>query len=301
MNTSLSLLQNFNKSDFYPSPVPHLVINNALPEKLYNELLIQSPKNLIKDVVSNNSRGVLFPDQIEKKIQCELFHEFLEFHRSPEFFYQCTNIFKIDLEQMYPGLISNSKKLIENNKIIKLNSDSNKRKDYMTFTSNYGYNTPVSDPSSVIGPHIDHYDKIFYGLYYMREPMDNSVGGDLILYNWKDNYSNFKKKNIIFTEKWSNMLSHSDEVKKIKYKKNVFLLSLNSINAIHGVSIREKTDHIRQFCYISAGFNKDLKFATPNLIEKVFFKNISIKNKFMIILNSFKHWIYFIFNFIKNR
>ncbi len=301
MKTSLSLLQNFNKSDFYSTPIPHIIINNALPEKLYNELLIQSPKYLIKNNSSNNIRGNFFPDQIKQKIQHELFYRFLNFHRSPEFFYQCANVFKDDLEKIYPNIIKKTKKMIDNNKIIKFDSDSKKRKDCMTLSSSYSYNTPVTEASSVRGPHIDHFDKIFFGLYYMKEPEDNSIGGDLIFYKWKKNYSNYKKKNIIFTEKWSNMLSHSEEAKKIKYEKNTFVLALNSINSLHGVSKREKTNYIRQFCYISVAFNKDLKFATPNLIEKIFFKNISIKSKLIIILDSFKHWINVILNFNKNK
>ena len=301
MVNKLSLLQNYNNSNFFSTPVPHLVINNALPEKLYNELLKQSPKNLIKNNLENNSRGDIFPDQIEKNIRYKLFYEFLEFHRSPEFFYQFTNIFKDDLAKIYPNIISNSKKIIDKNKIVKLNSHSSKQKDSMTFSAFFGYNTPVTEPSSVIGPHLDHFDKIFFGLYYMREPEDNSTGGDLYLYKWKNNYSNYKKKKIIFTEKWDNMFSHSEAVKKIGYEKNTFILALNSIDSLHGVSRREKTDHIRQFCYISVAFNKDLKFATPNLIEKIFFKNISVKNKFIIILNSFKHWFNFFLNFFRNR
>lgn len=299
MENNLSLIQNYSKSNFYSTPVPHLVINNALPENLYNELLIQSPKNLIKNNLENNTRGDIFPDQIAENIEYELFYKFLEFHRSPEFFYQLTNIFKNDLEKIYPNIISNSKKIIDKNKIVKLNSEYIKRKDSMTFASFYGYNTPVTKASSVIGPHLDHFNKIFFGLYYLREPEDNSIGGDLYLYKWKNNYSNYKKKNIIFTEKWDNMFSHSEPVKKIKYEKNTFVIVLNSINSLHAVSRREKTNHIRQFCYMSFAFNKDLKFATPNLIEKIFFKNISIKNKFMIILNSFKHWFNFILSFLK--
>ena len=36
------------------------------------------------------------------------------------------------------------------------------------------------------------------------------------------------------------MLSHSEAVKKIEYKKNTFILALNSIDCLHGVSRREK-------------------------------------------------------------
>ena len=97
------------------------------------------------------------------------------------------------------------------------------------------------------------------------------------------------------------MFSHSEAVKKIEYKKNTFMLALNTIDSLHGVSSREKTNHIRQFCYISVAFNKDLKFATPNLIEKIFFKNISIKNKITIILNSLKYRFDYILNFFRNR
>ena len=170
----------------------------------------------------------------------------------------------------------------------------------MTFSAFYGYNTPVKENSIVIGPHIDHFDKIFFGLFYMREPNDNSVGGDLILYKWKDEYTNYNKKNIIYAEKWENMFSHTKEVKKIKYEKNKFVLVLNSIDAVHGISKREITDHIRQFCYFSIAFNKDLGFATPNLLEKIFFKNISVKKKIIIILNSIKHWSKFLANKLKN-
>ena len=74
------------------------------------------------------------------------------------------------------------------------------------------------------GPHLDHFDKIF-GLFYMRDENDNSEGGDLVLYKWKNSYNNFKKKNIIFTEKWEKTLLHSEPVKTLKYQKYFYFSS----------------------------------------------------------------------------
>ena len=59
MSTNLSLLQNFGKLDYYDSPVPHVIINNALPDNIYDELLIQSPKKLIINTKDNINNVVL--------------------------------------------------------------------------------------------------------------------------------------------------------------------------------------------------------------------------------------------------
>ena len=66
----------------------------------------------------------------------------------------------------------------------------------MTFHSSYAYNTPVKSSHVVTGPHLDHFDKINFGLYYLRLDDDKSEGGDLVIYKWKDGYSNLKKKKL---------------------------------------------------------------------------------------------------------
>ena len=45
---NLSLLQNFKENNFFLDPFPHIVIENALPEKLYNELNDTYPTNKFK-------------------------------------------------------------------------------------------------------------------------------------------------------------------------------------------------------------------------------------------------------------
>ena len=45
---NLSLLQNFKEDNFSLDPFPHIVIENALPEKLYKELADTYPINKFK-------------------------------------------------------------------------------------------------------------------------------------------------------------------------------------------------------------------------------------------------------------
>ena len=51
---NLSVLQNFKETNFFLDPFPHIVIENALPEKLYNELSDTYPTNKFNFTNQNN-------------------------------------------------------------------------------------------------------------------------------------------------------------------------------------------------------------------------------------------------------
>lgn len=295
MNKNLSLLQNFHKSNFYTDPFPHIIIDNALPDNIYNELEKSTPNDLISksDFQLNNSRTNIFPDQLENNLKYKIWFDFLAYHNSIDFYEEFIAIFKNEINRLYPNLIKEQKKKFLRKGSIKTmrNKDSAKiQKGETLFTSIYGCNTPVKTPTSVVQPHLDHYNKFYFGLYYLRPEEDKSEGGDLVIYRWKNDYSNFKKKNIIFTEKWTNMHEHVNPVKKVEYKKNCVIFGINTIDSLHGVTIRQKTDYIRQLAYFSTALDKDIGFATPNLLEKLLFKNLTFKNKIEILKKSFNTW-----------
>ena len=295
MNKNLSLLQNFHESNFYTDPFPHVIIDNALPENIYTELEKSIPNDLISqsDIQLNNFRTNIFPDQLKNDLKHKIWYDFLAYHNSIDFYEEFISIFKHEINKLYPNLINEQKKKFIKKDSIKTmrNKDSAKiQKGETLFTSIYGCNTPVKIPTSVIQPHLDHYNKFYFGLYYLRPDEDKSEGGDLEIYKWKDSYSNFKKKNIIFTEKWTNMYEHVNPVKKVEYKKNSVIFGINTIDSLHGVTVRQKTDYIRQLAYFSTALDKDIGFATPNLLEKLFFKNLSFGDKIEIIKKSFNTW-----------
>ena len=63
---NLSLLQNFKANNFFLDPFPHIVIENALPEKLYNELNDTYPTNKFKEIINNGLYNELSAEKIEK-------------------------------------------------------------------------------------------------------------------------------------------------------------------------------------------------------------------------------------------
>lgn len=95
---------------------------------------------------------------------------------------------------------------------------------------------------------------------YFRDKNDNSIGGDLEIYKFNDEYP--KINNLDFN-KYQNKLSNlqqknSNKIKKIdtiKYEKNVLVFFINSKKSLHSVSIREKTDYNRKFVNFIGSFN----------------------------------------------
>jgi hypothetical protein len=116
-----------------------------------------------------------------------------------------------------------------------------------------GINSPCKNKSTVKMPHIDNLNEIYAGLFYMKHPDDKGEGGDLIIYEPNEKYKNFNdyrsqnpfvKMNNFNKGKFNIEVRGFKEdtlnqVKKIKYDKNVFVLFLSTINSIHAVSPRE--------------------------------------------------------------
>jgi hypothetical protein len=112
-------------------------------------------------------------------------------------------------------------------------------------------NTPVRErPSSVRGAHLDIPSRLFSGLFYMRHPDDHAVGGDLELFRWVDRPA----ANIDVFQFPS---SSVERVLTIPYRDNQLVMFPNGINALHGVSVREPTPHMRRYVFLTAEIATD--------------------------------------------
>lgn len=281
-----SLLQNYKKENFFRDPFPHLIIENALPDNLYNDLNEKVPNNFIENIDINNSRGNVFLNQINDNPKHELWTNFLKYHQSEEFFNEIFNIFGNDIKKIHPGILEKIEK-IKKVSIFKNKNSSNQ--DTLKLNSYYCYNTPVKNTSSVRGVHLDIYNKLYIGLFYLRSNNDSTEGGNLALHRWKENYDLKKKKQILYTEKFKQLDLHSSKVKEVPYQKNTFFLAINSIDALHSVTMREKTNQVRQFCYFYSSLNYDLDNFKANIFEKLSINNLTIFQKFKILILSLKH------------
>ena len=242
LNNKLSILQSANRSLLEIYPFPHLVIYDALPEELAKDLTDNFPISQdINDV--NNARFDLSAKEVnEKKEISNLWKSFINFHTSKEFFDEVIEIFSIEI------LKNNSFQFSNKDNISKLrvgvrNIDSFKTRDIL-LDAQISINSPVTKKSAVREAHVDNTNKIFSGLLYLRQPHDDSSGGDLNLCKWKDDCS---EKDKLRFYKEGLQKKHIELYKQIKYKNNVCIIFLNSLDALHEVTPREITQHYRTF------------------------------------------------------
>ena len=99
---SISVLQNFKKVESYP--FPHICIENALPEDIYNELEETFPEQLVCSTEALD-KGITYryksnPALVDNKIS-NLWKEFFEYHTSKNFFNHVISIFENSIESYY--------------------------------------------------------------------------------------------------------------------------------------------------------------------------------------------------------
>ncbi|MDC3156824.1 2OG-Fe(II) oxygenase, partial [Pelagibacteraceae bacterium] len=116
-----------------------------------------------------------------------------------------------------------------------------------------------SGDTKVIEPHLDNPVEFYAALLYMKDEDDNSDGGNLTTYDFKNKPSFYGKSRV--REENVNL------IEEIEYKKNRLVMFLNSPYSIHGVTKRSKTNFYRKYINIIGEFNFEL-FNYRNFLEK---------------------------------
>ncbi len=258
-----SLLSKANQINFFSKPFPHLIIENALPDDYYSLISSKFPISYferIKNENENNVRKDLYIDQFlnEKDIDIE-WKNFISYHSSKVFLNEIVSIFSKDILNFHKKKLRNTDFLI--------NLKTNNR-------LSTSVNTPVITSNSVRGAHLDNLNKLFTGLFYMKHDDDISSGGDLELYSWKKKYSTAKKR---FLSTKDISMEYVKLEKTIKYKPNTFLIFLNSLDSLHGVTPRSVTNYYRRMCV----FTSILPFTldAPSILDRILLKMISNFNR----------------------
>jgi len=84
------------------------------------------------------------------------------------------------------------------------------------------------------GPHLDDAVDVIVFLYYLKPNETVIRGGSLDLYKYKSRFKGFRRD--IWWDERELHLKHIEKVKSIPYENNRFIILLDSINAIHGVT-----------------------------------------------------------------
>ena len=251
-----SILQNKKNIKFKFDKFPYLVIDDALPLDLYNKLNDSFPN--YEKIIGNNDykenyayRYNAYNSLRDKEIS-EEWKNFIKFHTSYDFLEEFYSIFGDSIKKIYK--VKKDKLFNENNVGVRFEG-----KNHFNLDCQFVINTPTSGETKVIEPHLDNPIEFYAALLYMKDEDDNSDGGNLTTYDFKDKPSFYGKSRV-----------REDKIRlieEIEYKQNRLVMFLNSPYSIHGVTKRSKTNFYRKYINIIGEFNFEL-FNYRNFLEK---------------------------------
>lgn len=235
-----SVLHNIDVSEVRHDPFPHVLIQDALDEATCTKLMQEFPSaaQVTKGAPegSNLRFDYTIKDARSDSSLSSFALEFLESQASPEFLADFVRLFETDLERFYPEFLAEYRKGMQSG----IRAIDSFETHGVLLDAHYSINTPVTGKgTSVRSAHVDHPQKLYGGLLYLRHPEDDSVGGDLVLYRYRKGVKDFTQHPIRFSD--------IEEVDTIPYARNVLVLFLNTNQSVHGVTVREETRHQRTF------------------------------------------------------
>jgi hypothetical protein len=234
------LLADVKQSDIVTEPYAHYTQSDVVPAPLYQELAAEFPTlativNERSDIGSNEAVRMTVKQVLSDRRIAPLWREFFEYHTSADYWRNVTRLFAQHFRREFPELEERVGRAYEDWRVVPRGyaGEADVRLDCQ-----FVMNTPVKRKSSVKTAHVDLCDKIFSALFYMRDPRDNSQGGDLDIYDWRREPRFIKHRT----------LNRDVElVKTVTYRANSYLCFVNSAQAVHGVSPRDLTRVPRRY------------------------------------------------------
>lgn len=284
MDTSeLSILSNASTDDLVLEPYPHLVINNALRQEVFDELQATlPPPEIVLDGRPKKDTWFDYPacEVVKNESITELWREFFRYHTSDTFFKQLVGLYGDQLRALHPDIETKMGKKLEQ-AIVAMRPGG--RYDRLAEGADVSmecqfYVNYTEQPRAVRGSHVDRPSELFAALLYFRQPGDESTGGDLEVNRAINPEQVYKKNNCIYIDELPMEVSESklENVAVGKYEANTLVLFLNSRKSIHAVSPRSATPIPRRHINFCCDLNFDLfeldmpkKLALKTKLEKM--------------------------------
>ena len=215
----LSVLQNLKKVN--AKPYPHVIIENALDENIFNELKSKLPESYVggQPVGPDQSKRVKYHVLQEDDWPISnIWKEFFEFHTSKEFFDQV-----LDMWEPF-----NVKYAVARDSIVIGKGKAYGKANCYTDCQFVRHNV-VTEGTTTRTPHVDNKNEVYAGLLYFKH--DNSTGGGF----------NIHKQTFVsgWDSKQNNELYEPGPiVDTCAYKDNNFVMFFNQKYAVHSVEPR---------------------------------------------------------------
>lgn len=269
-----SIFDRMRESDIRREPFPYAVIENALPPDYYEMLAASFPATADfgreGELGNNKLHHLASRDVLDDISVPEIWREFIAYHSSADFFRKICRIWGKEIETSRRELLQGYDKPLAEFSVGrrvegKRSSEGNQNSD-IVLDCQFSINSPVTELSSVRGPHLDSPFKLFAALLYFRDPEDDSSGGDFEVYRLKPYRLPLPKPSKVKS-------GYVELIERVRYAPNTLVFFVNTRHAYHGVTPRTVTRRPRRYinflgeCY--AG-NRDgfLSPTNPNIDPK---------------------------------
>ncbi len=207
-------------------PCPHIDVQNMFPEAIHQQMLRELPsyESIFSRFQINENIPSAFlikkPD-LESKFSVPIIGQFLDVLASEKFVDKVFKLFEKEIAHAMPYFARGSVRPAEPGLFV------NFPKTTVSGVGNSG-------KTFIRGPHLDDPRDVFVTLFYLK-PEDSQVsGGELELWRYKDGFKGFRRD--IWWDERELPLSTVTKEKSVPYESNRFVLLLDGIDAIHGVS-----------------------------------------------------------------
>lgn len=227
---NLSVLQRATKADVMLDPYPYMVIENALPEDLYQQLAKEYPgyetvvrNRPLRNLLTYDARDIL---GVAEESVSPLWLEFIKYHTSKSFYLEVISLFGDVIREEYPHLEANIGRKLED---VTTGIRWRDKEADVGVECQFGINPQPTD-KYIRKHHIDERTELYAMLLYMRPDEDKCEGGDLGIYRFK---KGIKPR---YYNKFSVPPGQSDLVKKVRYGANTLFFFINTLRSIHAVT-----------------------------------------------------------------
>ncbi len=238
--TDATVLAHHNQPTLQAMPFAHGLDRPCLSDEHYAALVQTFPAlNLFAPDAARRDNAVLRIDSsrvLSEPAFSGPWKRFVADHTSQTFWGQIVSRFGADIRRLYPRIESIVGRPLDQWTAVRRGAGAT---GDVTLECQIVVNTPVmAQASAVKAPHVDHVTKLWTGLLYLRDPADDSRGGDLQLYG--------SPRPVRFDAHQAARRDVAVE-SQVAYQPNSFVGFVNGPHAVHSVSPRAPTPHVRRY------------------------------------------------------
>lgn len=243
-----TILENAGRAEIRQAPFPHMVIDNALDPVLFDALQASRPTMMDQQAGASRKGNVRMPISARMFRDLEFYpscwRAFTARHVQADIYFAIRTLFGNSWPENQPQLLPADARfgLMEAD-------------DFDHYDVLCDARLELISPGKVYGSHrrahLDAPNRLFSALLYFRDAVDDTKGGGLDLFAWKNGPTDNASTTFEIDE-------NAVECRvNVPYRANQLVIFPNSIHALHGSEPRDAGPHERAYVFITAEMRDD--------------------------------------------